>query len=61
MNVQMTTSDFSIGDAVMHTSGAPSGVVSAHNHARGLIRIRWSSGVEEWLPPDELRPVKPRA
>ncbi len=57
-NTQMTTSDLSIGDAVVHRSGSPAGVVSAHNHARGLVRVRWSSSVEEWVPPEEIRLLK---
>lgn len=52
---KLTTSDFWIGDAVVHSSGSPTGVVSAHNHARGLVRVRWASRVEEWVPPEELR------
>lgn len=54
----LTTSDLSIGDAVQHTSGAPVGVVVSHNHAVGLIRVRWESTVEEWIPPEELRLLK---
>lgn len=52
-NIEMTTGDFSIGDAVKHKTG-PIGIVSAHNHARGLIRVRWESRVEEWVPPEEI-------
>lgn len=55
----LTTSDFSIGDAVMHIRGSPRGVVSAHNHARGLLRVRWESRVEEWIPPEELKLLRP--
>ena len=49
-----TTSDFWIGDAVEHRKTGDIGVVSAHNHMRGLIRVKWASQVEEWVPPDEL-------
>lgn len=49
-----TTSDFSIGDGVQHIRGSPRGIVAAHDHARGLLRVRWESGVYEWIAPDEL-------
>lgn len=50
----LTTGDFWIGDAVQHVRGSPRGVVVSHNHSRGLLRVRWESRVEEWLPPKEL-------
>ena len=53
--MKTTTSDFSIGDAVLHIRGSPRGIVIAHDHARGLIRIRWESGTREWVPPQELK------
>lgn len=62
----MKSSDFSIGDAVRHT-GPPSrrygrqirGVVMMHDHARGLLKVRWETGVQEWVPPTELLPLIP--
>jgi hypothetical protein len=54
----LTTGDFSIGDGVVHVRGSPVGIVIAHDHARGLIRVRWESQVYEWVPPEELQPLK---
>lgn len=51
----LTASDFSIGDAVLHIRGSPRGIVIAHDHARGLIRVRWESDTREWVPPNELK------
>lgn len=52
---KLTTSDFLIGDGVKHIRGSPVGIVVAHDHARGLIRVRWESHVHEWIPPEEIR------
>lgn len=60
MKKEMTTSDFSIGDGVQHVQRSPKqlaaarGIVISHNHARGLIRVRWESNVQEWVKPKQL-------
>lgn len=51
----LSTSDYWIGDLVRHVSGAPTGIVVAHNHARGLLQVKWEAGVKEWVPPEEVR------
>lgn len=54
----MKTDDFSIGDAVVHISdphGRPTGIVVMHDHARGLVKVKWTSGVHEWVTPEEIR------
>ena len=54
----LTTGDFWIGDAVVHVTdphSRPVGVVMAHNHARGLVRVQWESRVQEWVTPNEIR------
>lgn len=51
---KLTTSDFVIGDAVKHYKQDIRGVVTFHDHGRGLIRVRWESRMEEWVPPKEL-------
>lgn len=51
----LKTGDLSIGDAVTHIRGSPNGVVFMHDHARGLVKVRWESRVAEWVPPSELR------
>jgi hypothetical protein len=57
----LTTGDFWIGDAVQHVVTPGSiGVVMAHNHARGLVRVQWESRVQEWVPPEEIRLLKAR-
>ena len=53
--LKLTTSDFSIGDAVVHVRGSPTGIVVAHDHARGLLEVRWESGVKERIAPEELK------
>lgn len=57
---KLTTSDFSIGDAVRHIRGSPTGIVISHDHARGLLRVRWESQMAEWVPPEELKPLASR-
>lgn len=52
---KLTTSDFWIGDEVVHIRGSPVGIVVAHNHAGGLIRVKWKSEVYEWVTPEEIR------
>ena len=59
MKKKLTTSDFSIGDAVVHVRGEPVGVVVAHEHARGLLHVKWESGVKERIPPEEVHQLAP--
>jgi hypothetical protein len=56
----MSTSTFSIGDAVTNTLHPKPGLVVMHDHERGLIRVRWESGVREWLAPSDLTHVHPK-
>lgn len=57
---KQTTSDFSIGDGVVHARGEPIGVVVAHDHARGLLQVKWASGMKERVRPTEIRLLAPR-
>lgn len=59
MKTRTTTGDFRIGDAVRHAKSKTTGVITSHNHARGLLRVRWESRIEEWVPPEELELLAP--
>lgn len=59
----MKTKAFRIDDKVRHVSdphGRSKGVIVFFNHDRGLVRVRWSSKVQEWVTPDEIRLLEER-